>query len=169
MQLVVVDVDTEVADERGRRRLFIRVAAWWGDAVNSAMPPDAVLDFLLPAPPTVVRSYDDDVDGWRRRTRSNKLIPATPAVVEVDGEWVPMPPDGPPGDPWRIITTPIADPLQPLWPIIDDVARARRQQGWKGPDTFAPGEVNVDAAHRQTAAGKATRATIGARRTIGAA
>lgn len=168
MELLILDVDHEVADARGRRRLFVRVAAWWGDTPNTTTPPDAVLDFLLPAPPTIVRRFDD-VDSWHRRTRSNKVLPATVAYVEVDGEWVPMGADGPPGDPWRVITEPIADPLLPLWPIINDVARTRQQQQWRGPDTFAPGEVTIDASHRQTADGKAIRGVLGARRTIRAA
>lgn len=156
MDLLVIDADVEQPDDLDRRRLFIRVAAWWSDEHPSDSP-DAVLDFLLAAPEKVTHFTEDRLG--RRRTVSGRWLMA--GRVEVDGEWVSEDPD----DPWERVEVD-ADPLPFVWPVIVNAARARRLEEFVGHDTFHPAEVDLDQARRDHPHGERVRALIGYRETV---
>lgn len=93
-------------------RQFLRVAVWMGKAVGK---PDSYAEFLTPAGsggPVV--TYVTNAIG-QRKTISGRFLPL---VQEVNGEWVPYPPDGPIGDGWAKTVTP-TDPFDDITRVIE--------------------------------------------------
>lgn len=117
---------------------FFRVQAWYDDdrADQPAALADVVTEFVLRVDdPVRIVSYTTDEWG-RRLTESGQWLGG---FYERGGEWVPVPPEGPPGDPFVVETEP-QDPVAGPRQVIEHTLREMQARGFQGHDLFVKGQ-----------------------------